>query len=64
VRPEGLRTREELVSVRVWRAEVTLTGAMSSLEEHAHMLAYIASKGALIGIVRTLAVGLGSEGSR
>jgi NAD(P)-dependent dehydrogenase (short-subunit alcohol dehydrogenase family) len=28
------------------------------------MLAYIASKGALIGIVRTLAVGLGSEGSR
>ncbi|MEA2245715.1 MAG: hypothetical protein QOH46_244, partial [Solirubrobacteraceae bacterium] len=41
-----------------------LTGTMSSLEEHAHMLAYIASKGALIGIVRTLAVGLGSEGSR
>jgi NAD(P)-dependent dehydrogenase (short-subunit alcohol dehydrogenase family) len=45
----------------VWRAEVTLTGTTSSLEEeHAHMLAYIASKGALIGIVRTLAVGLGS----
>src|SRR6476659_5394182 len=28
----------------------------------AHMLAYIASKGALIGMARTLAVGLGSSG--
>ena len=28
----------------------------------AHMLAYIASKGALIGMARTLAVGLGSDG--
>jgi NAD(P)-dependent dehydrogenase (short-subunit alcohol dehydrogenase family) len=28
----------------------------------AHMLAYVASKGALIGMVRTLAVGLGSDG--
>jgi 3-oxoacyl-[acyl-carrier protein] reductase len=28
----------------------------------AHMLAYVASKGALIGMVRTLAVGLGSNG--
>jgi len=28
----------------------------------AHMLAYIASKGALIGMARALAVGLGSEG--
>jgi 3-oxoacyl-[acyl-carrier protein] reductase len=28
----------------------------------AHMLAYVASKGALIGMARTLAVGLGSSG--
>jgi NAD(P)-dependent dehydrogenase (short-subunit alcohol dehydrogenase family) len=28
----------------------------------AHMLAYVASKGALIGMVRTLAVGLGGDG--
>jgi 3-oxoacyl-[acyl-carrier protein] reductase len=28
----------------------------------AHMLAYVASKGALIGMARTLAVGLGSDG--
>jgi NAD(P)-dependent dehydrogenase (short-subunit alcohol dehydrogenase family) len=28
----------------------------------AHMLAYIASKGALIGMARALAVGLGSDG--
>src|SRR6266478_3394115 len=28
----------------------------------AHMLAYVASKGALIGMVRALAVGLGSDG--
>jgi NAD(P)-dependent dehydrogenase (short-subunit alcohol dehydrogenase family) len=28
----------------------------------AHMLAYVASKGALIGMTRTLAVGLGSDG--
>jgi len=28
----------------------------------AHMLAYVASKGALIGMARTLAVGLGSAG--